>query len=199
MGNWPHGRRATGWTIEDCHFSDNFHDPAFGWGENGRRGGIVLERVLRSTLRDNRANRVWDGCDWSCEGNRLEDNDFSHTSNTCLRLWSSRRNEIRHNVLSHGIRISPGEIHARDSACVLIESGSNDNHFVNNDCTYGGDGIFIRSLNGWVSTGNVFEANDCSFANNNGFEAWSPRNIYRRPGRTTVATVSGSACPTRQG
>src|SRR5262249_46277038 len=29
------------------------------------------------------------------------------------------------------------------------------------------------------STGNVFEKNDVSFANNNGFEAWSPRNTYR--------------------
>jgi parallel beta-helix repeat protein len=49
-----------------------------------------------------------------------------------------------------------------------------------NDCTHGGEGIFIRSLNGWVSTGNIFEENDCSFANNNGFEAWCPRNVYRR-------------------
>jgi parallel beta-helix repeat protein len=70
---------ATGLIIEDCDFSDNFHDPTFGWGENCRRGGIVLERVLRSTLRRNRANRVWDGCVLvDCEGNLLEDNDFSH-------------------------------------------------------------------------------------------------------------------------
>ena len=32
-----------GWHIENCNFSDNFHDPKFGWGENGRRGGIVLD------------------------------------------------------------------------------------------------------------------------------------------------------------
>src|SRR5262245_52921874 len=25
---------ATGWKIENCNFSDNFHDPKFGWGEN---------------------------------------------------------------------------------------------------------------------------------------------------------------------
>jgi parallel beta-helix repeat protein len=63
---------------------------------------------------------------------------------------------------------------------VLVESGSNDNRFVRNDCTHGGDGVFIRVLNGWVSTGNVFEENDCSYANNNCFEAWSPRNTYVR-------------------
>ena len=36
---------GSGWLVENCDFSDNFHDPEFGWGENGRRGGIVLERV----------------------------------------------------------------------------------------------------------------------------------------------------------
>ena len=44
----------------------------------------------------------------------------------------------------------------------------------------GGDGIFIRVLNGWVSTGNVFVENDCSYANNNCVEAWSPRSTWIR-------------------
>lgn len=180
---WETGLRvedASDWLVEGCNFSDNFHDPEFGWGENGRRGGIVLVRVAKSTLRKNTANRVWDGCVLvdSCE-NTLEQNDFSHTSNTCLKLWNACRNQVRRNVLSHGIRIKPGEVHARDSACALIESGSNDNQFSDNDCTHGGDGIFVRVLNGWVSTGNLFERNDCSYANNNCVEAWSPRNVYR--------------------
>ncbi len=167
------------WSIENCDLSDNFHDPEFGWGENGRRGGIVLEKVKHSTLRKNKANRVWDGCVLvQSDDNTLEDNDFSHTSNTCLKLWNSCRNQIRHNVLSYGIRIKPGEVHARDSTSVLVESGSNDNRFLDNDCTHGGDGVFIRVLNGWVSTGNVFERNDCSYANNNCVEAWAPRNTY---------------------
>jgi parallel beta-helix repeat protein len=167
------------WTVENCDFSGNFHDPSFGWGENGRRGGIVLERVRQTTLRKCRANQVWDGCVLvGCNDNTIEDCDFSRTSNTCLKLWNSSRNRIRANKLDHGIRIKPGEVHARDSTCVLIESGSNDNRFSNNSCTHGGDGIFIRVLNGWVSTGNIFEKNDCSFANNNCFEAWSPRNTY---------------------
>ena len=169
------------WTIEGCDFSDNFHDPKFGWGENGRRGGIVLERVTKSTLRKNKANRVWDACVLvDSRDNLIEDNDFSHTSNTCLKLWTACRNTIRKNNLSYGLRIDPGEVHARDSTGVLIESGSNDNQFVGNNCTHGGDGIFVRVLNGWVSTGNVFEENDCSFANNNCVEAWSPRNTWVR-------------------
>ena len=174
-----HLKNAKGWTIENCNFSDNFHDPKFGWGENGRRGGIVLERVTKSILRKNRANRVWDACVLvASDDNLLEDNDFSRTSNTCLKLWNSCRNTVSRNNLSYGIRIDPGEVHARDSTCVLIESGSNDNQFTGNDCTHGGDGIFVRVLNQWVSTGNRFKNNDCSYANNNCVEAWSPRNTW---------------------
>lgn len=172
---------GTGWHVENCNFSDNFHDPKFGWGENGRRGGIVLERVHKSTLKKNKANNVWDACVLvDSDHNTLFKNDFSHTSNTCLKLWHSCRNTVTENNLSYGLRIDPGEVHARDSTSVLIESGSNHNHFIDNDCTHGGDGIFVRVLNQWVSTDNVFEGNDCSYANNNGFEAWSPRNCYGR-------------------
>jgi len=178
--NGLHLREASGWTIEGCDFSDNFHDPAFGWGEQGRRGGIVFEKVTKSTLRGNKANRVWDACVLvESDDNVVEENDFSHTSNTCLKLWTACRNVVRKNDLSYGLRKDPGEVHARDSTCVLLESGSNDNRLVGNDCTHGGDGIFVRVLNGWVSTGNLFEENDCSYANNNCVEAWSPRNVWR--------------------
>jgi len=170
-----------GWRIEDCDFSDNYHDPEYGWGDYGRVGGIILTRISRSIVQRNKANRVWNGLDlWESHDNAIEKNDFSHCSNVCLKLWTSCRNTARDNNLSYGIRISPGEVHARDSTSVLIESGSNDNRFERNDITHGGDGVFIRVLNGWVSTGNVFIENDCSHANNNGFESWSPDNTYLR-------------------
>jgi len=172
-------RNGSGWLIENCNFSDNFHDPDFGWGENGRRGGMLLDRVSHSTLLRNRANRVWDGCVLlDSSDNLMIDNDFSDCSNTCLKLWTACRNSIRRNKLSRGIRIVPGEVHARDSTSVLIESGSCENVFLHNDCTHGGDGIFVRVLNGWCSTDNHFEANDCSYANNNGIECWAPRNMF---------------------
>lgn len=174
-------KNGNGWTIENCNFSDNFHDPKFGWGENGRRGGIVLERVTESKLHKNKANRVWDGCVLvGCDKNSLIENDFSRTSNTCIKLWNSSGNFIKKNNLSYGLRIDPGEVHARDSTCVLIESGSDGNRLTGNDCTHGGDGIFVRVLNQWVSTANVFDGNDCSYANNNCVEAWSPGNMWIR-------------------
>lgn len=173
--------RGERWTVEDCDFSDNFTDPDFGWGEMPPRGGIVWTEVARSTIRRTKSNRNWDACNLTrCVELVIEDNDFSHSSNTCLKLWTSSRNLIRRNDLSWGLRIAEGEVHARDSTCVLIESGSDDNRFLENDCTHGGDGIFVRVLNGWTSRRNHFEGNDTSYANNNGFEAWSPENTYVR-------------------
>lgn len=181
---WETGLRlkdVSGWTVENCDFSDNFHDPAFGWGENGRRGGIVVERMSKSSLRKNKANRVWDACVLiDSNDNVVEENDFSRTSDTCLKLWTACRNTFRKNNFSYGVRIAPGEVHARDSSSVLIESGANDNKFIGNDCTHGGDGIFIRVLNQWVSTGNYFEENDTSYAHNNCVESWSPGSTWVR-------------------
>jgi parallel beta-helix repeat protein len=168
-----------GWRIEGCDFSGNFHDPDFGWGEQGEKGGLLLRRVSDSVLAGNRANRTWNAASLvDCADLDVRGNDFSRSSNTCLKLWTVVRSRFEDNDLSWGLRIAPGEIHARDSTCVLIESGSDDNAFRRNDATHGGDGFFIRVLNNWTSRRNVFEGNDASWANNNGFEAWSPENTY---------------------
>lgn len=169
--------------VEGCNFSDNYHNPAHGWGELPPRGGAVLTRVRNATLCKNKANRVWDGIHMTdCDDNLVADNDCSYCSNVCLKLWHSSRNRLSNNNLSYGIRIdrAKGEVHARDSTGVLIETGSNDNYWYRNDVTHGGDGIFVRVLNGWVSTGNVFVENDTSYANNNCIESWSPGNTYIR-------------------
>ncbi|HOS91742.1 MAG TPA: right-handed parallel beta-helix repeat-containing protein [Armatimonadota bacterium] len=171
------------WAIEGCDFSDNYHNPQFGWGEMPDRGGIALVQCRNFVLRGNRANRVWNGLSLTrCSDCVVDANDFSHCSNVCAKLWESSRNAFTDNNLSYGIRIDreAGEVHARDSTCVLIESGSNDNTFTRNDIRYGGDGVFVRVLNGWVSSGNVFTENDMSYANNNCVESWSPGNTYIR-------------------
>ena len=169
--------------IEGCDFSENYHNPKHGWGELPPRGGLFLERVQKSVVRATKANRVWDGLHLvESDDNLIEDNDFSHCSNTCAKLWRASRNRFLRNILSYGIRIdrAAGEVHARDSTSVLIESGSDENYWFRNDITQGGDGIFIRVLNGWVSRGNVFVENDASYANNNCVESWSPGNTYIR-------------------
>ena len=176
-------RDARGLLIEGCDFSENYDNPKHGWGELPPRGGLLFERVEKSVVRMTRANRVWDGLHLvDSDENLIEENDFSHCSNTCAKLWRASRNRFLKNILSYGIRIdrAAGEVHARDSTSVLIESGSNENYWFRNDITQGGDGVFIRVLNGWVSRGNVFVENDTSYANNNCVESWSPGNTYLR-------------------
>lgn len=180
-GLWIREARAV--SVTESDFSDNYHNPAHGWGELPARGGIRCEGVRNSVFRHNRANRVWDGIHLiNSDDNLVADNDFSHCSNTAAKLWKSSRNKFLDNNLSYGIRIDreAGEVHARDSTCVLIETGSNDNYWHRNDITHGGDGVFIRPLNRWVSRGNVFIENDTSYANNNCVESWSPGNTFIR-------------------
>ncbi len=174
---------STALVLQGCDFSRNYHNPKHGWGEMPPRGGIYLKRVHQGVIEQCRASENWNALEMvECNDNLVSSNDFSHCSNTCAKLWNASRNRFLYNNLSYGIRIdrAAGEVHARDSTGVLIESGSDDNYWYRNDVTQGGDGIFIRVLNGWVSRGNVFVENDASYANNNCFEAWSPGNTYIR-------------------
>ncbi|WP_165822344.1 right-handed parallel beta-helix repeat-containing protein [Paenibacillus montanisoli] len=172
---------GAGWLIENNDLSDNYTDPDYGWGDGDSVGALILERVTDSTIAGNTGNRVWNGLELKySDRNKISGNMFSHCTNVCLKLWNSSNNEIEDNVMNYGIRIAPGEVHARDSTSVLIESGSNNNRILRNDFTYGGDGVFIRSLNGFVSTGNYFEGNDASYAHNNAWEVWDPGNAFIR-------------------
>ena len=174
-----YAKHGTGHIIEYCDFSDCFTDPAWGWDNHGFHGGILFEHMNKCSIRNCKANNVWDALNMRYSNdNQVYNNDFSHTSDTGLKLWNSCGNQIYNNDFSYGIRIDPGEVHARDSAGVLIESGSNNNIFKKNNITHGGDGLFIRVLNGWMSTGNYFEENDCSYANKNAIEARSDGNTY---------------------
>lgn len=176
-------RRSEAVVIAECDFSDNYDNPGHGWGELPARGGILFENARYCVVRGSRANRVWDGINLvESDDNLVVSNDFSECSNTCAKLWKSSRNKFLQNNLAYGIRIdrAAGEVHARDSTGVLIETGSDDNYWYGNNITHGGDGVFIRPLNRWVSRGNVFVENDMSYANNNCVESWSPGNIFIR-------------------
>lgn len=169
------------WMISDNDFTGNYTDPDYGWGDGKLVGALLLERVHHSTIAHNVAHQNWNGLALHySDDNVVRDNDFSHCTNVCLKLWSASGNTIVNNNFSHGIRVAFGETHARDSTSALLESGSNHNRVIGNDFTHGGDGVFIRSLNGVVSTGNYFEGNDASYAHNNAWESWSPGNTYVR-------------------
>lgn len=168
-------------TIENNDFSYNYHNPDWGWDEHFDFGGIVVNNSHNNKFLNNKATNVWSGLVlYNSNDNIVNNNNFSHTSNVGLRLWCASNNTFENNDFSFGIRKKPDEIHARDSSSVLIESGSNYNYFYKNDMRYGGDGLFIRSLNNMSSEFNTFVENDTSFANNNGIEAWDANNVYIR-------------------
>ncbi|MFO1077720.1 MAG: right-handed parallel beta-helix repeat-containing protein [Planctomycetota bacterium] len=170
---------CAGLRLEDCDVGDNFTAPDAGWGELPPGGGIRLLRCTDAAVTRCRGQRNWNGCELvDCARVAVSRCDFAHCSNTGLKLWHTAASRFTDNDFSFGLRIAPGEVHARDSACVLLESGSDGNRFARNDCTYGGDGIFVRVLNQWTSVDNEFVANDASFAHNNAIEAWSPRNSW---------------------
>ena len=149
-------RQAQAISVTDCDFSDNYHNPKHGWGELPARGGVLLDHVRHSVLRHNRANRVWDGLHLiNSDNNLIEDNDLSHCSNTCAKLWKSSRNKFLRNNLSYGLRIdrAVGEVHARDSTGVLIETGSDDKYWYRNEITHGGDGVLIPWGKGMICLG----------------------------------------------
>ncbi|MEO2074888.1 MAG: right-handed parallel beta-helix repeat-containing protein [Bacillus sp. (in: firmicutes)] len=174
-------KNGSKWTITNNDFSNNYTNPDFGWGDGEAYSAVMLDHVTGSTIANNKGNNVWNGLNLHhSDRNKVEKNDFSHTSNVSLKMWHASENTISDNNFSYGIRIDPGETHARDSTSLLMETGSNNNKLYRNDFTHGGDGIFIRVLNGWVSTGNYFEENDASYANNNAIESWSPGNTYVR-------------------
>lgn len=167
--------------IQQCDFSYNYHNPDWGWDEHEDLGGMILEDSHENEIIDNRAENVWSALVLrNSSRNRIKKNCCAHTSNVGLRLWGACDNKIEDNDFSWGIRKNPEEVHARDSSCVLIESGSCGNVFRKNDMRYGGDGLFIRSLNNQMSMNNLFEENDASFANNNAIEAWDAGNTYIR-------------------
>ncbi|MEZ6197123.1 MAG: right-handed parallel beta-helix repeat-containing protein [Planctomycetota bacterium] len=170
-----------GLLLEDCDASDNQTDPAAGWNDERRAGGLHLSGLRGAVVRRVRASRVWNGIDLSgCREGIVEECVFSHCSNTGARLRRSSRNTFRGNDLSYGLRVAPGEAHARDSCGLLVESGSDDNLFFRNDVRHGGNGMFVRISSGWTSRGNRFIENDFSHAHNHGVECWSPGNTWIR-------------------
>lgn len=176
-----HVSNGSGWDIRSNDFSGNYDDPAVAWTDGPDYGAMLLEDVNGSTVADNTARRNWNGLYLrGSEDNDVRDNDISHCSNVCLKMWRASRNRIADNDFSYGIRQvdEACQTHACDSTSALLETGSNNNRITGNDFTHGGDGVFLRPLNGVVSTGNVFEGNDASYANNNAWESWSPGNTF---------------------
>jgi parallel beta-helix repeat protein len=173
--------------ITDAKLDDNFTDPMADWVQDSvQGGGIRLEEVEGAEIKDSSFARNWNGLELrSSRSITVTNNVADHCSNTGVTLVDSHDSVFENNDFSWAIRGEglsyPGKwygIDTKDSAGVIVDAGSSGNRFINNDFTYGGDGIFVRSVIGGCAPDNWFEGNDTSFSPHNAIECWCDRNAF---------------------
>lgn len=174
-------------TIEGVDFSDNFTDPAADWVQDSvQGGGIRFEETHESVVRDSTFARNWNGIELrSSNDNDVVTNVADHCSNTGATLVNAHRNRLEGNDFSWGIRGDglsyPNNwygIDTKDSAGIIVDALSSENEIIDNDTTYGGDGIFIRSVIGGCAPNNLIQGNDTSFSPHNAIECWCDDNKF---------------------
>ncbi len=180
-------RDAAGLMLTGLDLSDNFTDPSLGWVQDGvQGGGIRFERVRTSSVLQSTFARNWNGIELrESDRNAIVGNTADHCSNTGATLVDAHENTIQDNDMSWGIRGDnlsyPARwygIDTKDSAGIIVDSGSSENQIIGNDFTYGGDGVFIRSVIGGCAPNNLIEDNDTSFSPHNAIECWCDDNRF---------------------
>jgi parallel beta-helix repeat protein len=149
-------------------------------------GGLRLEETTASTVATSRFARNWNGIELrSSHQNVVRGNIADHCSNTGATLAHSDRNRIEDNDLSWGIRGAnlsfPNRwygVDTKDSAGIIVDAESSRNQILGNNLTYGGDGVFIRSIIGGCATDNLVQGNDTSFSPHNAIECWCDGNQF---------------------
>ncbi|MCL4179251.1 MAG: right-handed parallel beta-helix repeat-containing protein [Verrucomicrobia bacterium] len=106
---------------------------------------IAVESSHRVTVRDLRVRRGQNGILFDrVNESRVYDNDCSFLSGWGLALWRSSRNLISRNAFDFCVRGHVEGVYNRgqDSAGILCFEQCNDNLFLENSATHGGDGFF---------------------------------------------------------
>jgi hypothetical protein len=168
-------------TLQNNNFSDNYNFSSFGWGDGPRKGAMILEDMYNSVVKYNNGNNCWIGIELChSDNNFVHHNDFAICHSVPLKLWGASFNEIEDNNFTWGVRVDPGEAHARDSAGAMLEGASMFNFFSCNDFSYGGDGIYTRWNHGCFPMGNYWLENEIGNCWNNAVESQCPGNTYVR-------------------
>jgi len=149
---------------------------------------VYIEESAGVTVRD---SRVWHGQNALCldrvTGSRVYDNDFSFNSGWGIALWRCTRNVVSRNAIDFCVRGYSHGVYNRgqDSAGIFAFEQNNENVFVENSVTHGGDGFFgfagreaLGEIGGhpleWYkrrgNTDNVVVGNDFSYAPAHGIE-----------------------------
>jgi parallel beta-helix repeat protein len=108
-------------------------------------GAVCVENASGVTIRDVRVRRGQNGILLDrVTDSRIYDNDASFLSGWGLALWRSSRNIVSRNAFDFCVRGHVEGVYNRgqDSAGILAFEQCNDNWFVENSATHGGDGFF---------------------------------------------------------
>jgi parallel beta-helix repeat protein len=155
---------AHGLTVTGGDFSDNYRqrlrstptaEHSGDWlfpHHNDRRkwrdeygGAVCVENASGVTIREIRVRRGQNGILLDrVHDSRIYDNDASFLSGWGLALWRSSRNVVSRNAFDFCVRGHVEGVYNRgqDSAGILAFEQCNDNQFIENSATHGGDGFF---------------------------------------------------------
>lgn len=123
---WPHENDQNQWATNygaAIWIEDSSDVTVSGCSVRRRQNALILENVTDS---------------------RIFDNDFSFLSGWGIAMWRSSRNIVSRNALDFCIRGYSHGVYNRgqDSAGLLLFEQCNDNLFIANSATHGGDGLF---------------------------------------------------------
>jgi len=178
-------------TFASTHFDDNYSDSTQGWVQDGvQGGGIRLENVAGSVIKDSSVERNWNGVELrGGSGNTVNNVTGDHCSNWGVLLAASNNNTVSNSNFSWAVRNGQDAplsypnawygMLTEDSAGIVIDAGSSGNLIQNNNVQFGGDGIFIRSIIGACAPNNQIVGNNASFSPNNGIESWCDGGTFK--------------------
>ncbi len=189
-------------------FSKNYHDPAAGWVQDKfQGGGIRFERIEKGQISKNILAENWNGIELRHSNAIIVANNLAdNCSNTGITLVNSHYNTIKKNDFSWAVR-GPAKptyknmgdlekflaqdalkalkfkaswyvVDTKDSAGIILDYGSSHNKVIDNDFSFGGDGIFVRSVIGACAENNYFSGNDTTYSPHNAIESWCDGNTF---------------------
>jgi parallel beta-helix repeat protein len=184
-------KNSSGITLASTHFDDNYTDPTQGWVQDGvQGGGIRLENVTGSVVKDSSVERNWNGVELrGGSGNTVNNVTGDHCSNWGVLVAASNNNTVSNSDFSWAVRNGQDAplsypnawygMLTEDSAGIVIDAGASGNLIQNNNVQFGGDGIFIRSIIGACAPNNQIIGNNASFSPNNGIESWCDGGTFK--------------------
>jgi parallel beta-helix repeat protein len=174
-------------SISNNNFSNNKMDQ-IGWIhiwhdiDNALGGGVLIHNSRKVDIQENTMQFQNDGVAmYSCDSIQVQNNNLSWNTGYGIRMFHSDSCTIVNNDCSHANRTTDPS----DCAAILLFF-SRENYVVDNDFSYGGDGIFTNenktmgnSIPNFLPSNNYFANNDCSWSPHNAIESvFTDGNIF---------------------